>query len=166
MKKILKITLIILLIILLILLLMMFFGSSTFSKFKSKVSSSGIAEIATPIFNVEGVNSIKIDKNNSSKYNFSVSNYKNTNISQVEITYYIEILNNSEANLSFSLYDANNKQVKLVDNKSGLFTLKKNITQKDNFSLYVTYTEDSTILDDIEGNIQIKVEAAQIQEVI
>lgn len=165
MKKSIKIILIIVLIIIFLLLLFLFCGKLSYSKYKSKVNSSAVGDIAKPVFEVEGLDSIKIDGVNDSEYNFSVKNYKDNEKSDVDLEYYIEITNNSEANLSFKLLNSKNRTVKLDrNNKSAKFTLDSANKQKDDYKLVVTYKSSESITD-IEGNVQVKVEAIQSQEV-
>lgn len=162
-KKIINVTLVILLIILILLIMWIFFNGKSFSKFKTTVKSNGVAEIAKPIFLTEGNSDIKIDGIEDTIYNFTVKNNDNENISDVNIKYYIEIINNSQADLDFELIDKNNNVVNLNNNKSGIFELIKDSKQNDNYTLKIRYTNNSSIVNDIEGNVQIKVEAIQAE---
>ena len=76
--------------------------------------------------------------------------------------YKVEI-NNSEADLEFELTDKNNRVVKLDNNKSGIFELPKDIVQNDNYTLKIRYNNNPAISNDIDGNVQVKVEAVQAE---
>ena len=74
--------------------------------------------------------------------------------------YYIEIVNNSRADLEFIL-TKNGQSISLNSNKTNLISLSSNRKQDDNYELRIKYHSDGAIIGDIEGNVQIKVEAAQ-----
>lgn len=162
-KKIINITLVILLIVLILLVMWIFFSGKSFSKFKTTVKSNGVAEIAKPIFLVDGNSDIKVDGIEDTIYSFTVKNNDIEKISNVNIKYYIEIINNSEADLEFELTDKNNRVVKLDNNKSGIFELPKDIVQNDNYTLKIRYNNNPAISNDIDGNVQVKVEAVQAE---
>ena len=162
-NKIINVTLVILLIILILILCWIYFSGKSFSRYKTTVTSNSIAQVAKPVFNVDG-DYIKIDGIEDTSYKFSVKNYDSSSTSEVKIKYYIEIVNNSQANLTFKLLDENNNVIKLDKNKSTIFELNKDIKQSDNYILNVKYTNDTAIVDDIQGNVQIKVEAVQSEQ--
>lgn len=160
-KKIINVTLVILLIILILILCWIYFSGKSFSRYKTTVTSNGIAQVAKPVFIVDGDNNIKIDGIEDTTYNFSVKNYDSNNISEVKTKYYIEIINNSKASLNFELFDKENNRITLNENKTQIFELDKEIKQNDNYILKVKYKNDPAITEDIQGNVQIKVEAIQ-----
>lgn len=161
-KKILNVILIILLI--LILFLLGILGGKTYSKYKRTVESNGIAEIAKPVFIVDNDNEIKIDGNEDTTYTFSVKNFDSVNISDVEMKYTVEIFNNSKANLEFEL-KRNGEIQKLTNNKTEILIINGTTRTTDNFELKIKYNDNPAIVEDITGNIQIKIEAVQ-QEVV
>ena len=161
-KKILNVILIILLI--LILFLLGILGGKTYSKYKRTVESNGIAEIAKPVFIVDNDNEIKIDGNEDTTYTFSVKNFDSVNISDVEMKYTVEILNNSKANLEFEL-KRNGEIQKLTNNKTETLIINGITRSTDNFELKIKYNDNPAIVEDITGNIQVKIEAVQ-QEVV
>ena len=120
-KKILKIILIVILIIIILLLSWLFLGGRTFSKYKKDINASSSTEIAKPILNVEGANDIKIDGIEDTVYNFSVKNYNGSNVSEVDMNYYISIVNNSKADLEFTLLK-NGEPINLNNNKTDLIS--------------------------------------------
>lgn len=162
-KKAINIILVIALIIIVILLLILFCGK-TFSKFKKSINSNGIAEIAKPIFIVDGTENIKIDGIEDTIYNFNIKNYDGFEISDVEMNYTIEIVNDSEANLEFEL-TKNGEMQTLTNNKTEEMTINGITRTTDSYELKIKYNDNPAIVEDITGNVQIKVEAIQ-QEVI
>lgn len=163
-KKAINIILVIALIIIVILLLLLLFGGKSFSKFRKSINSSGVAEIAKPIFIVDGTENIKIDGIEDTVYNFSVKNYDGSEISDVSLKYNIEIINDSQADLQFEL-TKNGETVELTNNKTEVMYLNGISQDKDDYELRIIYNNNPAIVDDISGNVQIKVEAIQ-QEVI
>lgn len=157
-KKTIHIILVILL-ILLVFLLMFFFGKA-FSKFKKDINSNAIAEIATPIFVVDGTDNIKIDGITDTVYKFSVKNYKGTDISEVDMNYVVQIVNNSDADLDFELLK-NGEKLKLTNNKTDSINIKGISRNTDEFELRILYKDNPAVVEDITGNVQIKVEASQ-----
>ena len=162
-KKAINLILVIVLIIIVLLLFILFLGK-TFSKYKSSITSNGIAEIAKPIFIVEGTENIKIDGIEDTIYSFDVKNYDGLDISDVEMKYTIEIINSSKANLDFELLK-NGEELSLNNNKTEEITINGITRTTDKYELKIIYNDNPAIVEDISGNVQIKVEAIQ-QEVI
>ena len=157
-KKMIKVMLILILII----IMLVFWGGRTFAKHTKHVNSRGISEVAKPVFVVDGARNIKIDGIQDTIYDFSVKNYNGDEISEVEMEYYIEIVNDSEADLEFVLTKSG-QSINLENNKSSLISLLSAQKQKDDYQLQIKYSDDSNIISDIDGNIQIKVEAIQVE---
>lgn len=159
-KKILKIILIVILIIIILLLSWLFLGGRTFSKYKKNINASSLTEIAKPILNVEGDREIKIDGIEDTLYNFSVKNYDGSDISEVDMNYFIEIVNDSKADLEFIL-TKNGKDIKLTNNKTDLISSSGLERQTDEYQLKIKYHNNPAIVEDIDGSVQVKVEAVQ-----
>ncbi len=159
-KKILKIILIVILIIIILLLSWLFLGGKTFSKYKKDINASSSTEIAKPILNVEGASDIKIDGIEDTIYNFSVKNYNGLDVSEVDMNYYIEIVNNSKADLEFIL-TKNGQPINLNNNKTDLISSSSLNRQSDDYQLKIKYHNNPAIVEDIDGNVQVRVEAVQ-----
>lgn len=151
----------VILIILLILFFILFLGKA-FSKYKKDVNSNAVAEVATPIFVVDGTENIKIDGIEDTLYKFSVKNYKGTDISEVDMNYNVQIVNNSDANLEFELIK-NGEKIVLTNNTTELMNLKGISRNADEFELKIIYNDNPAVVEDITGNVQIKVEASQTE---
>ena len=162
-KKIVKIVLIIILLIIMLLLWGIFFGGKSFSKYKKDVNSSSLTEVAKPVFVVEGADDIKIDGREDTIYNFSVKNYDEKGKSEVDLDYTINIENNSKADLEFVL-TKDGKRVLLSNNKSNKTTLSSNEKQSDDYALQIKYHNSPAVVQDIDGNVQVKVEAVQAEK--
>lgn len=160
-KKTINIVLLVILVILILLLLFLLFGKLSYSKFRNNVSSSGSAEIAQPVLVVDGDEKIKIDGIQDTTYNFSVKNYKGTNISETDLEYNIEIINDSKADLEFELIKNKNEKIKLDNNMTETMKLKGITRNTDNYELTIKYKNNEAITEDITGNVQIKVVAVQ-----
>lgn len=159
-KKVLNICLIVVLVALVILLLLMFLFGRTLSKYSRSVNSNSVAEVAKPVFVVDGEQNIKIDGIEDIEYTFSVKNYNFQDISDVDMDYTIEIVNSSKANLKFELL-RNGTAISLNNNKTNSLNIKGIQRHTDEYKLIVKYENNPAILEDITGNVQIKVEAVQ-----
>lgn len=163
-KKVIKAVLIVILIIIILLLWLLFSNGKSFSKYKSNINANSTTEIAKPIFTVDGASDILIDGIEDTVYNFSVKNNDETGISEVDMNYYIQIVNNSQADLQFILMK-NGKSVSLDgNNKTNLISLASLTKQNDEYQLRIKYKNNPEITSDIDGNVQIKVEAVQSEK--
>ena len=163
-KKVIKIVLVVVLLIIMLLLWWLFLGgSNVFAKYKKDISSNSITEVAKPVFVVEGVDDIKIDGIKDTTYNFSVKNYNQSETSEVDLDYEISIENNSKADLDFTL-TKDGQNVSLLNNKTNILTLSNVGKQSDDYTLSIKYNNNPAIVEDITGDIQIKVEAVQAEK--
>ncbi len=160
-KKTINIVLIVILVILILLLLFLLFGKLSYSRFKNNVNSNGIAEIAQPILVVDGAPNIKIDGIQDTIYSFSVKNYNQSTISETDLDYNIEIINDSKADLEFELVKNGNEKINLNNNKTEIMNLKGTTRNTDNYELKIKYKNNEAITEDITGNVQVKVVAIQ-----
>ena len=148
-------------IIIFLLLLSFTLGArKNYAKYNRDVSSSSSTDVAKPIFVVDGDSNILIDGISDKTYTFNVKNYDATGISEVDLDYYIQIENNSDADLTFELTKGGQK-VNLTNNKTNKISLSGLTKQTDLYSLKIKYTNNPAITNDISGNVQIKVEAVQ-----
>jgi len=148
-----------------IMVLILFFSGYSMGKEYSSMNIEASAKIAEPILVVENSPTLEIDgKEQRKNYDFKVKNYKeNGEITQVDLTYYIEILSQIQESISFKLYK-NNQEILLENNKTANMNLKKENKQEDVYRLEIIYdkTKD-TSMDDIFQDIQIKVHSEQIK---
>jgi len=99
------------------------------------------------------------------EYNFSICNYKDDKINEVEFEYEIEInLSNEDFPVNYKLYDCNSdKYVSLIDGKSEIMDLKANEKECRKFILYFEWKELEEFLSD-EVKVDLKVSAVQKKE--
>ena len=162
-KRIIKGVILAILVIIFILLLSMVLGARrNYAKFNKELNANSTIEVAKPVFEVNGDNNILIDGINDKTYSFTVKNFNSTGKSEVDLDYVVEIVNNSQADLTFEL-TKDGKKVNLTNNKTGKMVLSNQAEQTDSYSLKIKYTNNSAITHDIAGNVQIKVEAVQSQ---
>ena len=157
-KKVIRVVLIIILIIIFLLLWLGIGRGKDFYKYNKGLSMTGVSEIAKPVFVVDGNSNIKIDGKKDTVYKFSVKNYDNTGTSNTDLRYFIQVINDSEADLDFIL-TSNGKKVNLNNNKTGLIALSSSKKQTDEYQLKIIYNNDPATASDIDGNVQIKIEA-------
>lgn len=134
--------------------------SISYAKYKQALTGDGKVEVAKPILILERTSDIKIDGIKDEVYDFSVKNYTDTQINEVNLNYSIQIINDSHANLEFTLYK-NGQQIDLNHGETEGILLSNLKKQEDNYELKIKYNDDSAMKSDIYGNVQIKVEAVQ-----
>ena len=142
-------------------ILIFFFSGFSMGKGYSKNDINGVAEIAKPIIQVE-----KGNENDEGIYEFKVKNYnEQEQITEVDMEYYIEILNDLE-NLGIEIkLLKNDEEIEIKENKTDKFVLTKEGMQQDNYKLEIKYN-NNTDMEDIVEQLQIKVHSEQKQEVL
>lgn len=160
-KKVAKTILAIILIVILLLLCWLFLGGNSFAKYKKEVYSDSFTEVAKPVFIVDGADNIKINGIEDTVYQFSVKNYDDSGINEVDMNYYVQIINHSNANLEFVLTKSG-ELIDLVENKTNLISVSNLGKQEDNYQLKIKYHD--VVNKEIEGNVQIKIEAIQARK--
>ena len=145
--------------------LALFFSGYSMGKEYSSTNIETNAKIAEPILIVENNPTIEINgKKQKEYYDFKVKNYKeNGEITQIDLTYNIEILSKEEETISFKLYK-NNQEIFLENNKTEDLTLEKEKAQEDCYQLEIIYDKTKSLsVDDILQEIQIKVHSEQMK---
>ena len=146
-------------------ILIFFFSGFSMGKGYSKNDINGVAEIAKPIIQVENGSSLEINnENDEGIYEFKVKNYnEQEQITEVDMEYYIEILNDLE-NLGIEIkLLKNDEEIEIKENKTDKFVLTKEGMQQDNYKLEIKYNNNNTDMEDIVEQLQIKVHSEQKQ---
>lgn len=155
-------------IFIIVIILLFFFSGFSMGKGYSKNDINGNTEIAKPIIQVENGSSLEINNQNKEGiYEFKVKNYNdNGEITQVDMEYYIEILDDlSSKGIEVKLLK-DNEEIEINENKTGKYLLTKEGMQEDNYKLELKYDENKNIsTEDIFEQLQIKVHSEQKQEV-
>ncbi len=159
-KKVVKVIFTIVISIILLLLSWILIGGKSFAKYKSEANATHLAEVAKPVFVVDGAQDIQINGMEDTVYEFEIKNYDETAVNSVNLKYDIEIINNSKADLEFEL-SKNGERVNLTENKTVLNPLKPRDKQTDSYSLKIKYHNNPAVTSDIQGNVQIKTQAVQ-----
>lgn len=152
-----------------LIILIFFFSGFSMGKGFSKKDINGNTEVAKPILQVENGNSLEISNTNKKgTYEFKVKNYNEQGeTTQVDMEYYIEILNDLENRGIILKLFKNEQEIEINKNKTEKFILAKNQMEEDNYKLEVTYDENkNTNMEDIINQLQIKVHSEQKQEVL
>ena len=152
-----------------LIILIFFFSGFSMGKGFSKKDINGNTEVAKPILQVENGNSLEISNTNKKgTYEFKVKNYNEQGeTTQVDMEYYIEILNDLENRGIILKLFKNEQEIEINNNKTEKFILAKNQMEEDNYKLEVTYDENkNTNMEDIINQLQIKVHSEQKQEVL
>ena len=150
-------------------ILIFFFSGFSMGKGFSRKDVNGNTEIAKPILQVENGTNLEINNiNNKGIYEFVVRNFNlNGEKSDVDIEYYIELLNVIQNDAIKIRYLKNEEEIKINGNRTENFYLNKNEKQEDKFKIEITYEKDKNIkMEDILETLEIKVHSEQKQEVL
>ena len=147
-----------------IIVITLFFSGYSLGKEYSSTFIETHAKIAEPILIVENNPTIEVNgKHEKEYYKFKVKNYKETGeITQVDLTYNIEILTKEQESISFKLYKEN-EEISLKNNKTDNMMLTKDNTQEDSYELEILYDKSKNkSIEDIIQEVQIKVHSEQV----
>lgn len=135
---------------------------TTYAKYISVDKISSQFSIATPIFVVQGGETIKISEiNNIGYYEFSIKNFDENNISEVGFLYTIEIIANADDSIQFELY-SNEIPIALEDFKTPKLSISGSEKIEQNYTLKVIYDSTKGIQGkDILEEVQVKVHSEQ-----
>ena len=141
-----------------------FFSGVSVGKAVYNTNIKNNTQIAKPILEVEkGSEIIITEENKKGEYTFIVKNYNQEEISQVDLTYYIEILENDlDSAIQYQLYK-NNEKLELKENKTEEMTFHKDLKEEQNYTLKVMYDDSKNSIEDIMQDIQIKVHSEQLK---
>ena len=156
---------ILLIIIITLVILLIILSGASLGKAIYNVGIKSQTEVAKPILLVEKDSEIIItESNNKEEYRFKVKNYnENNEVSQVDLKYYIEILNdNIDESIHYKLYKGET-EIKLTDNKTDEMTFPRNLQTEEVYTLKIEYNSDENSIGDIIQNIQIKVHSEQME---
>lgn len=158
-KKQSKIMLIILLF--LIILLGILVGMSL-AKYQNKINGKVFANIAKPVVEIRREESMLITAlAPKASYVFEIRNFKEDELNQVEMEYYIEIIGHMDNAIKFELYKEE-KQIPLKENKTEKIVLTKEEKQIHSYRLEMTYDKTKGVLEkDINDNVEIKIYSIQ-----
>lgn len=153
---------VILLILLLLVILLGILVGVSLAKYNSKVENNVFAQIAKPILEVKREQSLLLTAlAPKASYVFEVRNYKEDELNQVEMEYYIEILSNTDEAINFCLYQGE-KQIPLKENKTEKIILTKEEKQTHKYRLEITYDRTKgNIEKDIKENVEVKIHSIQ-----
>ena len=142
--------------------LILFLAGYSIGKSITEVIIESKAEVAEPILEVKSDPKIDVTAiDNIGEYNFIVSNYKENNISEVNLRYFLEIKADVDDSIKFQLYK-NNEEIKLEENCSEYMLLEKQKKQEDKYLLKIVYEkQNKPNLQDILEKVQIKVHSQQ-----
>lgn len=142
-----------------------FFSGISMGKVMSNTNIQNDTKIAKPILEVEKDSEIIITEDcKQGEYSFVVKNYNSSEeISQVDLKYYIEILeNNLDDFIEYHLYKENEELI-LTDNKTEEMSFQKDMKEEETYTLKVIYNSDQNTMEDIIEDIQIKVHSEQLK---
>lgn len=150
--------------------MLLFLTGYSLGKGFTKIEVNGNTKIAKPIIEVENASTLELNNENSEGvYEFKVRNYNsNGEITDVNLEYYIEILNDLDDNNAIKIkLLKNDEEIAINDNKTEKFYLEKEEMQEDVYKMEISYDKTENIsMKDIMELIQIKVHSEQMQEVV
>lgn len=152
---------ILLLLLILVILLGILVGASL-AKYRSMLAGKAFANIAHPVLEVRRQQSLLLTAlAPKASYVFEVRNYKEEELNQVEMEYYIEIISHTDEAIHFELYQGD-KQIPLTKNKTKKIKLTKDKKEVHSYRLEITYDNTKGQLGkDINENVEVKVHSIQ-----
>lgn len=154
-----KITILILLILIIILGILV---GISFSKYQSKLIGQAFANVAKPVLEVRREQSLVLTAlAPKASYVFEVRNYKEDELNQVAMEYYIEIVSNTDEAINFTLFKGD-EEITLNNNKTDKIELTKESKQTHSYRLEITYDNTKGELGkDISENVEVKIHSIQ-----
>lgn len=143
-------------------IIVLFFAGHSMGKGFVQIVIYSKSEIAQPIIDVKSDSKINITNLNSvGEYNFTVLNYNEDKVSQVDLKYFLRIEANVDDSIKFNLYK-NGEEISLNENNSEESVLEKGKRQEDRYLLKIVYENNDKIkLEDMIEKVRIKVQAEQ-----
>ena len=143
--------------------IVIFINHVTLSRADSKQSIKLYGKIGKPIVNLETDDKLECKVNEDKfpiEYNFSINNYENDEINQIDFYYTIEVVSSVDNfPIQYRLYDSDiNKELKMIKGKSEELKIKKNEKEKRNFKLVLNWNElEGDLADEVKINLKINV---------
>ena len=143
-------------------IIVLFFTGHSMGKGFVQIVIYSKSEIAQPIIDVKSDSKINITNLNSvGEYNFTVLNYNEDKVSQVDLKYFLRIEANVDDSIKFNLYK-NGEEISLNENNYEESVLEKGKRQEDRYLLKIVYENNNKIkLEDMIEKVRIKVQAEQ-----
>lgn len=152
---------IILLILLIIIVLLGILVGISFSKYQNKLAGNAIANLAKPIIEVRKEQSLLLTAlAPKASYVFEVRNFKEDELNEVEMEYYIEIITHTDEAINFALYKGD-EQIPLNNNKTQKINIPKEEKQTHSYRLEITYDKTKGEIKDINENVEVKIHSIQ-----
>jgi hypothetical protein len=143
-----------------------FICNFTFSKYHKAIYGAGGANIAKPVINIEKdeVKEFEMYKGGKEiEYDFSVSNFKNNILSEVDFEYIISIEETAENfPVQYSLLNDKNEEIKLDNNKTEKILLSKENETVHSYKLIAKWQDLEGELSE-KDNVRINVEIIQLK---
>lgn len=153
---------IILITILFLIILLGILVGISLAKYQSKINTKAFANIAKPVLEVRREESMIITAlAPKASYVFEIRNFKEDELNQVDMEYYIEIISHIDDSIKFELYKEDT-QIPLKKNKTEKIKLTKEEKQTHSYRLEITYDKTKGTLEkDINDNVEIKIHSIQ-----
>lgn len=157
--------------IVIILVIVLCFTSFCLGKYTQYVTIKVKTKIANPKFAVEFNEPVEINAIDNEKiYTFTVKNYEidetqNTNVSEVDLEYLIQILANTDNNIKYELYKGE-ERININENLSSDYILMgSNDISEHKYSLKIIYEKTDNIdgKKDIVEEANIKIYCKQVE---
>ncbi len=147
--------------IILVSLIVISMNNISLSKYQQNASCNVNSQIAKSVFIVEKDEKINEIINQTSfpiEYNFSIYNYNENQVNEVEFEYVIEIQCSTDYfPVSYVLFDCdNNTQIELIEGKTKPMKLAKLIKKSRKFKLYLQWREiDADLTEEVQFNLKV-----------
>lgn len=149
------------LVIIIVSLIVIGINNISFSKYDNYIKCDYHSQIAKAIIDIEKDKKTEENIEESKlpmEYNFSINNYKDDCINEIEFDYSIEIIaSNDKFPISYKLYDVDsNSEISLINGKSETLRLAKKVKISRKFKLILEWKEiDGELSDEIKINLKV-----------
>lgn len=147
----------------LIVLMILGLFSYSFARYRSSIKGSSLIEIAKPIMEVRGEQSMIISAlQPKNVYYFSIRNYNEQgSINEAQMEYQIEIISTLKEGVQMQLYEQD-KEIPLEDNKTTTLSLGKEEKEEKKYALHIQYQVEKNLKQtEEEAVIEIKIHSIQ-----
>lgn len=148
-------------IFILVIILIIAINEYSLAKYKSENNAIGMVKIAKPVLIIERGNEVKIDTiNRSGIYLFSIKNYNDVMVNEIDMKYYLEIIGYDNEDINIDIFK-NEEKIEFVNFTTPEYIIPHNVKVEDKFKLDINYNK-TNFTRQVNQNIEIILHSEQI----